>query len=342
MFATNAHRAIDLGYGWVKFTTGETIKLDGQLPTVPVNTFSSLVWANPQQFNVPEMGGAKVMTLKFDGTTYGISKEPESVAPRSATRIKGDDYVSSTPYAVCMAAAIKAMRVGSIQRLVVGTPVGNFSTAREELVRRFSRGITFDDLHVEIGQLRVVPQPIGGLFWHMIAGGRTAEIANKVRLLIDVGYGTLDWVVAHGAAANAASSGSNDYGVSKFVDAVAAQIRGAAQGISADLLFTSSVDKMITMGRGFEFRGKEQRREQYAHVIDALAVEALADLKSRVGSLDMVSSIVLMGGGANLYASALKTVAGDVPIETVSEPHLANVRGFQLLSESGMKRHEPQ
>jgi plasmid segregation protein ParM len=330
----DANRAIDLGYGWVKFATGNSTYGHGDSPTVPVDSFQSIVWSNPAQFGVPELSSNKLLTVRVGPQLFAVSKEPESVAPRSVVRMKGDDYVSTTQYAVCMAAAIKAMRVGSINTLVVGTPVGNYVKARQAILSQFSSGIQFDNVEVPIKRLRVVPQPIGGLFWHMVSSRQQAELMGKIRLLIDVGYGTLDWVVANGSTPNAETSGSNDYGVSKFIDVVAGQIKGSSHGIGADLLFTSAVDQMLTMGRPFDFAGRPQHIDQYGQAIDQTALEALQDLKSRVGSFDMISSILVMGGGAKLYARALKRVAGDLAIEYVAEPQFANVRGFQLLAEA--------
>jgi plasmid segregation protein ParM len=334
----DANRAIDLGYGWVKYATGNSTRDESDRTIVPVDSFQSIVWSNPAQFGVPELSSTKLLTVRVGSQRFAVSKEPESVAPRSAVRMKGDDYVSTTQYGVCMAAAIKAMRVGSINTLVVGTPVGNYVKARQDILSRFSSGVQFDNVEVPIKRLRVVPQPIGGLFWHMISSRRQAELMGKIRLLIDAGYGTLDWVVANGNTANAETSGSNGYGVSKFIDAVASNIKGSSHGIGADLLFSAAVDTMITMGRPFDFAGKSQHLDLHAETIDQTAHVALQDLKSQVGSFDMIASILVMGGGANLYARALKRMAGDISIEYVAQPQFANVRGFQLLAEAEASR----
>ena len=46
--------------------------------------------------------------------------------------------------------------------------------------------------------------------------------------------------------------------------------------------------------------------------------------------------IVLMGGGAEIYKKVAMMAAGKVPVHVVREPQLANIRGFQLLAESGL------
>jgi len=318
------NRAIDLGYGWTKVSTG-----DGS-----IKSFQSLPWRNPRSLSAVD-APAQVMTVIVGGVPYGVPDEPETYAPPDVTRVRGDGYVSSEQYAVCMAAAVKVMRVQSLHRLVVGTPVGNFEPARKELLKRFATGVTFDTTHVPIQRLQVVPQPIGGLAFHLHdAGG--GEALEEPRLLIDVGYGTLDWVWATGAKVNAERSGSSSNGVASFVDAVFRAIHGDAHGLGQDLLEAAHIDRMLTRGKPFTLDGERHSRETHEKLVDALARAAFDELLQRVGSLRMCHSIVLMGGGAEIYKKAAIRSAGKVPVQMVREPQWANIRGFQLLADRGL------
>ena len=324
MSAEPVSRAVDLGYGWTKVSTG-----DGG-----VKSFQSLPWRNPRSLSAGDVP-SQVMTVVVGGVPYGVSDEPEIYAPPDVTRVRGDGYVSSEQYAVCMAAAVKVMRVPSLQRLVVGTPVGNYDSARKELHKRFGSGVTFDTTHVPISQLQVVPQPIGGLAFHLQDGNRS-ESLDEPRLLVDVGYGTLDWVWATGARVNAERSGSSSNGVASFVDAVLRAIHGDAHGLGQDLLEAARIDRMLSRGQPFTLNGERQSRETHEKLIDALARTAFEELLQRVGSLRMCHSIVLMGGGAEIYKKVALMAAGKVPVHVVRDPQLANIRGFQLLAESGL------
>jgi len=321
--ASELNRAIDLGYGWTKVATGNS----------EVKSFQSLPWRNPKV--VHGAASAKVMTVNYRDTLYGVSDEPETAAPRTATRVRGDGYIDSETYAVCMAAAVKMMRVPKLKRLVVGTPVGNYADARKALQARFGSGISFDATHVPVERLQVVQQPIGGLAYHLHASGGSVPLAVP-RLLIDVGYGTLDWVLAVGAKVNASVSGSSSNGVARFVDMLIERITGDSHGLGQDLMLVSAVDRMVTQGVPFRFRGEQQFREAHQATIDALAAESFLEVLHRVGSLDMCESILLMGGGATLYQAAVTKAANGIPVEVVRDPHLANIRGFQLLADNGV------
>lgn len=324
MNATECNRAIDLGYGWTKVSTG-----DGA-----VHSFQSLPWRNPRTLGTNE-NPSQVMTVVVGGVAYGVSDEPEIYAPHDAMRTRGDGYVASDQYAICMAAAVKVMRVSTINRLVVGTPVGNYKQARKELMKRFDKGITFDTVHVPISRLQVIPQPIGGLAFHLHdAGG--SEALDEPRLLIDIGYGTLDWVWATGARVNAERSGSSSNGVASFIDAVYRAIHGDAHGLGQDLLEVACIDKMLSRGKPFTLNGERHSRETHEKLIDALARAAFNELLQRVGSLRMCHSIVLMGGGAEIYKKAVMAAAGRVPVHLVRDPQWANIRGFQLLADRGL------
>jgi len=324
MSTTEINRAIDLGYGWTKVSAGDGV----------IKSFQSLPWRNPRTLGTGE-SPSQVMTVVVEGVSYGVSDEPEIYAPHGATRTRGDGYISSDHYAICMAAAVKVMRVSTINRLVVGTPVGNYEQARKELMRRFDKGITFDTVHVPISRLQVIPQPIGGLAFHIHdAGG--SEAVDEPRLLVDVGYGTLDWVWATGARVNAERSGSSSNGVASFIDAVYRAIHGDTHGLGQDLLEVASIDKMLSRGKPFTLNGERHSRETHEKLIDALARTAFNELLQRVGSLRMCHSIVLMGGGAEIYKKAVMAAAGRVPVRLVREPQWANIRGFQLLADRGL------
>ena len=320
-------RAIDLGYGWTKLSRSN-MQSDG---AVEVQTFQSIPWANPKSIGTG-MVRDNIIRLKYKDQLYGLSDDPASAAPRNSSRVRGEHYIQSEQYAVCMAAAVKLMGVPRIDTLVVGTPVGNFEQSKPVIEQLFAKGITFDATHVPVDKIKVVPQPIGGLVSHMKVA---KEGMNKggMRLLIDVGYGTLDWVLVSGARVNAEASGSTSNGVARFVDAVIEKITGSVHGLGQDLMLAASVDKMIVQDIPFPHRGKEQTRNGHEALIQQIASAAFQELQQRVGSLDMCESVVLMGGGANLYGQVIARALSPIPVEIVENPRYANIRGFQILAE---------
>jgi plasmid segregation protein ParM len=326
-------RAIDVGYGHTKLTTGPIEKRDSDRH-VPITSFHSAPF--PRQPSM-EMGGMEkgpsLVNVKVGGIEYSVSDNPASVAPEISSRVRGGDYVGSNTYEVCLAAAVKLLETDHLDVLVLGTPVSNFATARETLKNKFGRGIQFDGASVEIKELKVVIQPIGGLVWHYLSSGRAAEVGRHRRLLVDVGYGTLDWVVAEGLTVNAGKSGSAQFGVSKFLDVVHAQLNPQSKTIGQNLAFYDDLDRMVMHGDTIMYRGKPCQREMYGDLLGRLANEATQQIAATVGDPVSLSSVVLMGGGARLLQSALSRAYKDIKVELIESAQFANVRGFQAIAE---------
>ena len=205
-------RAIDLGYGHVKFSTAHASTHEGKLK-LPCASFPSLPVPSPAAASECTDGAeeaAQGLPIEVDGQHYRISQTPEQIALPSHVRGGGDSYIGSNFYRVCMAAAVKMMRlqVPCIAHLVLGTPVSNFEAGKKAIVEHFSRGVTFDGKTVQIDHIHVLRQPLGGLIYHYRRSGREGDVARFNRLIVDPGYGTLDWVVARGLHVNAPRSGS--------------------------------------------------------------------------------------------------------------------------------------
>lgn len=327
------NRAIDAGYGWTKFTTSD-VRREGERLTVDVGAFQSLPFVARTTLDAAGMGEKpNTLNVRVNGVTYQVSDNPAPIAPKASNRIRGDRYTESDLYAVCMAAAAKSMGVEVFDNLVVGTPVGNFESAKKALQAKFGTGISFDDKTVPIKTLHVVPQPVGGLVWHFFANKRQGELNKHPRLLVDVGYGTLDWVAAHGLTTNTERSGSASYGISNFVDHIATEIKGGNSGIGENLWLYDAIDKMLISGVPFKYKGAEWQRETFLDALERIATEAVQQVIASAGDTGMFHSIVLMGGGGRLYQSALAKAFHPIPIELVAEAQFANVRGFQLLAE---------
>lgn len=61
--------------------------------------------------------------------------------------------------------------------------------------------------------------------------------------------------------------------------------------------------------------------------------EAVQAIKNSVGSGSDIDVIILAGGGASLYAQAMKDKFPKHKVVTLDNPALANVRGFHMIGE---------
>lgn len=332
-------RAIDVGYGWTKFSTSNAFIVDAKI-TIDVQAFQSLPMpVTREAFDLSTSSEYKGMSVlvKLKDSAYLVSDAPTYSA--DALRVRGSNYSSTEQYEVCMAAAVKAMKVSCLDHLVVGTPVGDYESTKAVLKAKFGKGIDVDGKAVEIRNLHVVAQPVGGLVWHYYSKGLQSQLVQQPRLLVDVGHGTLDWVAVQGLKTNFDRSGSVRLGVSHFVDRVVEEIKGV-KGLE-DVSFSDQVDQMLLLNKPLPFGDQSFRFEDFQSLIEQIASRGVQHIESSIGDLRMYQSVVLMGGGAPLYKVALGKAFKTTRIEIVDNARFANVRGFQLLAERQAQMKKP-
>ena len=339
-------RAIDVGCGHVKYSTDESSTVHEAI-NIPCGSFPSLPVLSTRVRADDASNGdksAKLMSIKVDGQTFLISANPELIAVPSHVRAPGVEYVGSKFYRVCMAAAIKLMCLPypRIDHLVLGAPVGNFDAARKLLLENFSGCIEFDNQKVEIGRVYVARQPIGGLLYQYRRNRHEADPTRYMRLVIDVGYGTLNWVVAHRLVPVHERSGSAPYGVERLINAIRSEVSKAHGSISANLAINEDIDRMLQgVYDDFFFRGKSYRREAFDTLVTAIIDQGLDTVFRKVGDPNDIHSIVLVGGFASMYAVRVRATHPGTQVEVVetnaNESRFGNVRRFQLIAERQLR-----
>ena len=336
-------RAIDVGFGWTKFSTGNHYFLDGKIG-VDVKAFQSL----PRL--VPRETFARLAGVETHDTTVGVKVKNQSYLlsqefcySTDTLRPRNHNYCRSFQYEVCMAAALKAMNVDFLDHLVVGAPCGNFEATKAFLKEKFGRGIVIDEKSLEIRNLHVVAQPVGGLIWHYFAKGLHKQLGQQTRVLVDVGQGTLDWVAVQGLKTNFERSGSVQLGVGHFVDRIVEEMKGVKA--PEDVWFSDQVERMLLRDQPVIFGNHAHRLEDYQALIQQVATEGVKYIESSIGDVRMYQTIVVIGGGAPLYKDALNKAFNSTTVEVVDAARFANVRGFQLLAQNMShrgKRASPQ
>lgn len=240
-------RAIDVGYGWTKFSISDAYMNDAKI-AIDVKAFQSLpMLITLESFDMSTGAESKgtAIGVRMKGQSYLVSEDPTYAA--DTIRARGNNYSGTDQYEICMAAAVKAMNVDYLDHLVVGTPVGNYEATKAFLKEKFGRGITVDEKNVEIRKIHVVAQPLGGLVRHYYAKGLQDQMVQQPRVLVDVGHGTLDWVAVQGLKTNLDRSGPVQLGVGNFVDRIVKEIKGVKA--PEDVWFSDQVDKMLLRNR---------------------------------------------------------------------------------------------
>lgn len=321
--------AVDVGYGNTKFAYREA---SGNVTT---GMFPSLAQYSPEH-SIAATGGSAFQTrditeVTVEGTQYEVGPGVSLTAAYGRTgRVLTDDYVRTNNYVALLAGAIYRSGFKHIERLVLGLPVHTLEKFAMELKDRFTGELNFGQGTVKVDRVSVVPQPIGSLTYSTALRKGPKE-PKADHLVIDVGYYTTDWVFVNGFTIDDRRSNGRPGGASQILQRIAANI-GKEYG--ERVYDIERIDECLRHGSAFHFYNREIDLAPYLAEAQQLIRAVALDIKNHVGPVEGVRAIILSGGGADLYESAVRTTFPLTSIELLQNPCFANAIGFLLVGES--------
>ncbi len=328
-------RAIDVGYGHIKFTDGcdpsdkgiRTDSIPSQSPVAQTDSIAGPgVLAKRDTFLIPigdrlfEVGRDIRLALHGNQITEDLSA----------------DFCLSDGYAARLFGAINYMQLPHdvIDVLVLGLPITTYQKHHQTLAKRFvgPHKINSRSASVRIGHCHVYPQPLGSYMAYLASEAATSQAPHA--LVVDPGYNTFDWFVCHGMSANAANSGAVERGMGAVLRAIADDIIKSTPGIdAAPMDLVRAIDRSLANGQPLRLYGQQFDLAPHLAAGAPIFEEAARALRNAVRSSAELDVIVLTGGGAALYADAIKDKFPRHAVVTLAEPATANVRGFQLIGD---------
>ncbi len=319
-------RSIDVGYSHTKFT------VSGSEKDVRCRIFPSLAPLASRLALSRGMGTARdTMRIAVGGAEYEVGPDVRLGLKAHHTRILNDHYIRTPEYLALVRGALSAMHVAVIDALVVGLPVQLMGSHAQELVERL-QGVhpVGDGRSVDVRHVLTLAQPLGGFFHYAMGAGAYETSGDCMTLVVDPGYCTLDWLSALGVKVMAERSGSVPGGVHVLVEEMA---RGVSETLDVGYHDFDAIDRALIKGQSLMVGGREISLSQYEARVKARTEEAVNALVNSVGNGLDISRIVVVGGGATLYAPALRTRFPHHTVTVTPDPMFANVRGFQLIGE---------
>lgn len=325
-------RAIDVGYGNTKFTMFHN---HGQ--EIVCASFPSIA---PQAAVGPDLSGGvfqkrNTFTIEVDGVRYEVGKDADLARDASYGRILDPAYSLTDTYLALVRGAIAYMGVPHIDVLMLGLPVNTFEQYNQKVAERIRGEHMIPDANgqqrpVQVHEVRVIAQPIGGFFDHSIRNGIYRRMRDQINLLIDPGYYTLDWVVAHGIKMINARSGAHSGGMSAVLGSMAESI---GHELKTQISDVTAIDNAIRTNTNPRFYGREYEINRFVEIGKAKARQFVAVLANKVGNAVDIDNIILVGGGAQFFRDVIQEKFPNHELSIATEAEYANVRGFQLLGE---------
>lgn len=329
-------RAIDVGYGNVKFTVGEK---DGEVIT---DMFPAV--ANQTTAGLSITGGVlsekDVVIVDVNSGSYEVGKDVLISKSNSTTPILHSDYVKQPQYMALSLGALAYMDVDHIDILVCGLPVSMMEN-KEYLIKLMEGEHKIGDRTVTVDKCGVIPQPLGGLLAYGLNSSDQSvytDLKHSNSLVVDVGFFTFDWLRTVGLKADNTRSSAVAIGASKI-------LKGIADAIAKDYdapRFNDlhAIDKGLRTGH-FRLSGKPIDLNKYDNIIDSVSRDAINNMKTSLGDAYDIDNIMIIGGGAFLFVEALKDAFPRHKIITLDENSIyANVEGYYLRGLKALEQNE--
>lgn len=336
-------RAIDLGYGHIKFTTGR----DPETGLIVTDSFPSQSPVTRKQ-SLP----SKVMTRRdtaivpVNGIHYEVGKEVAmAMEANYEGEILDEDFPLSDAYKARLYGALNYMvpTLGSsvIDYLVLGLPMTTIRKHSQFLMKQFvgDHQIDVNGHSLTIKQVEVFPQPLGS-YMAYLASLATPPKEAPMALVVDPGFNTIDWYVIKGVTPADIKCKAVNCAVGKVMEAMADAIiapidqGGATEAQGATLKeIQRRIDMSFVSGKPFTLCGRPIDLRPYMKNGQSVIEEAAQSIKNSIGQGGDIDVILMTGGGATLFKDAVQRKFPNHHVEVLAEPAFANVRGFQFLGE---------
>jgi plasmid segregation protein ParM len=316
-------RAIDVGFGYTKFTTG------GTAADIRCASFPSLACLSTRDPSV-SLGADRRRTfaIPIKGVFYEVG--PDVVLAGDgfrATQIH-HRYIDTPEYLALARGAMRSMKVENIDLLVVGLPVATFAADKAALEKLMTgRHDVGGGRAVHVRKALAMAQPHGALIDYADQHDRVLAMQDEQSLVIDPGSRTFDWLVARGMKLSHKRSHSVDRGVADILNLIADDV---SVEIGSTYTSLDSIDHALRTGKALTVYQKTYQLSRMKPMVESIARQAVAAMMRRIGPAYDVRNVILVGGGAFLFRKVVKQAFGSHEVLEVKEPMFANVRGYQI------------
>ena len=317
-------RAIDIGYSTTKFILNNR----GHCRLFP----SLAPLATRQRAGTHALQARDTCEVHVDNLVYEVG--PDTTLFREVPVLHAE-YIETPQYRALLYGALSAMQLTRIDLLVTGLPVHQHSTHALRLKKLLvGTHAIRPGLTVEVRNAAIAVQPLGGLLAHLHECNSWANARRRTYLLVDPGYYTFDWLLTRGMDELQGRSGSLECGVSAYLTVLQQQL-GDRLGLPLGDLHR--LDDGLRNG-SYLIGGREIDLQPYRAPAEAVIERAIRAMRNRIGAVDDIDEIVLVGGGSVYFLPELQRAFPQREIHVLKDAVFANVRGFQLLAKHLCKR----
>lgn len=342
----NVVRAIDVGYGNVKFVL-EHPDVSGKI-TCEIFPSRSPV-AGDKSLSAGVVQGRDTVIIEVNGTEYEVGKGvTKAQGTFDVTAVLDKDYCLSDTYLARLRGALyymmgvdkkagtKYLNGDRIAMLVLGLPVSTFknrelpSKLKQKLIGTHALP---DGRTVVVEDVLVIPQPLGAFYEYAFEHNMFETMRAQTNLIIDPGFFTFDWLLSDGLTIIDKRSDSVSRGMSDVITAIVEAAKKKHGWGAETAMLGRLLDEHFRDGKPFVVYGQEIDIKEFLPSGKVVINEAVSAMVNNVGDGADIQNIILAGGGAGLYQSTIQEKFPRHKILVMENPVYSNVRGFQLAGE---------
>lgn len=318
-------RAIDAGYGKVKYVKARSEK------EIICEMFSSLApIASNLEVSTGLSAARDTVRIEVGGVYYDVGPGARLGLKAHNTRILHSDYSTTPEYLALTRGALAKMNVPEIDLLVIGLPVDRMNSRAQPLAQQL-KGFhpVVDGRGVHVHHVWTLAQPLGGFLNFAMGQGLYETLSDQMNLVVDAGYYTVDWLTGLGIKVMPERTGSFPGGTHVILQALARSVSEELGVVYTDI---DAIDRALEKGR-LRVGGSEIDLTPHWRQAQARIGESANAIANSVGDGLDLNNIILVGGGAKYYESAIRRLFPTPRLIMSPDPIFANVRGFQIAGE---------
>lgn len=241
------------------------------------------------------------------------------------------DYPSTKSYRALFYASLILSQQTTIDTLVTGLPVDQALNlerrTRLESMLIGAHEVTKGQI-IEVKKVIVLPQPVGAYVELLMTTDDPEAVMDGKVVVVDPGFFSCDSVAVEGGSVRRSSSGTTKKAMSRVLETASSLMNddfgeGAVTKEKLEKAIHLGKETILVYGKRVEFKGYI---EEAASVIAPQAISTIRQqMREDDGGVDIV---LIVGGGANQYASSATEYFSRSQIVIPENPVLSNARGF--------------
>ncbi|MFA6309977.1 MAG: PRTRC system protein D [Sterolibacterium sp.] len=327
-------RAVDVGYGHVKYSLG--LGANGE---VLCDRFPSLSppYTSHMYINASFMQQRNTFVVGIEDRQYEVGKEVmAAIDPNFEGTVMDLNFAISDAYRARLYGALNYIAQdipdNFIDILILGLPLNTFTKYKNTLADQFTGPHTINSSgkKIEVRRCEIYPQPFGSYMKHISSA--KAGTSYPVALVVDVGYNTFDWLVCHGKSTR--QYGAAMRGMSSVINAMAKEVIKTIDSTATESSIMRRIDAALMTGSKFTMYGKPVKLDAAQKMGESVIRDAADKLKSALQDAADIDLIILTGGGAPFYRQAISQKFPNHNLILLDDSAMGNVRGFHMVGES--------